>query len=181
MSPLIRRGSALLMVTLLVAVCSGCSEDCQVCPPLTEVKTDFISVEKGPYYLTWTHGDAEFGGAPEVYFTARAYVRGVDSLMCCASMTAVEVGGDGTAGRAVVDVCVWVAPNGWEITNVDWDPCDIWRFIESGTGSHHVTCNNTSTWAFDFVGDTAGADVCGDVDCTKFRFTFIATVEYQKL
>jgi len=181
MSPLMQKCSALVIVSLLLAGCPSCSNDeCAVCPSSSpQVTTDFVSVESGPYYLRWTHGDSELNGTPYVYFTARAYVSGVDSLMCCVSMAAMETYGD-TSGRGVVDVCVWEAPAGWKITKIDWRPCDIWAFAESGGGWHDVSCGNTSTWAFNYIGDTSGGDICTGADCTQFKFTFMATVECEK-
>ena len=181
MSLSIQKSFELVIVSLLVVGCLSCSnDDCTVCPSPPEVRTDFVSIEQGPYYLSWTHGDSELNGTPYVYFTARAYVTGVDSLMCYVSMTAMETYGE-TSGLAVVDECVWEAPDGWQITNIDWESCDIWEYMDGGGGWHDVSCTNTSTWGFDYIGDTGGADICSHDDCTQFKFTFMATVEYERL
>ncbi len=178
-----KRCFALICMLLLSVIDPGCSDEseCPVCPA-DKIKTVFIDDEFGTYYLLLVSGDREFGSynGPRVFFDAFAYLKGEDSLMCFVSMTAVEdpAGSICTVGQVGVDVCVYVAPSGWKITDVGAKPCTI-DYRDPYHNWHEVGCES---WIFYYVGDTIGNDICSPPsDCARFRFRFISTVEIQKM
>jgi hypothetical protein len=182
MCPSMVRGFTLLCILSLFAISPGCSDEaeCPMCP-LNEVQEVSVTREFGPYYLGLISGDGEFGAnqGPYVTFEAYSYLKGEDSLICHVSMTAVEYPGGSniTVANTGVDTCVFVTPDGWEITSVPLAPCSA-EYVSNQLGWHEVSCDY---WSFYYVGDTRGNDICDPPgNCTRFYFYFHETIEMQR-
>jgi hypothetical protein len=177
-----------ILTTISILVISpGCSDEsgdatCPACPTEPEVETVLVSRYLGPFYPKVYQGDAEYGSGhgPQVKLAGALYIVGGDSLMCHAFMNAQESppGSNTTKAEVSAEVLLYQAPNGWKIidTGLDPDTCVV-DYYTSDHGMHYVGCYG---WAFSYIGDTDGADICVGGDCTQFYLRIRPLVKIQK-